>query len=255
MKKLIKILAAALFGCLFFASVSFADPGIGPGGYWLQDASGWRYHNGMNYVTNDWYQVKGHWYLFGSNSYMLKGWQVGKDGKRYYLAETSDASHPEGAMYCNETTPDGKRVDENGAEINGPVQRPNPYGQTCVEICLGEQNVYVYNGNTLVLSTPCVTGSVAGGHATPTGAYSIYLKEANRTLRGTNNDGSKYASFVNFWMPFNGGVGLHDATWRGAFGGQIYQTGGSHGCVNLPYDAAAALWNVAYVGMPVYVHD
>ena len=136
------------------------------------------------------------------------------------------------------------------------IIRANPYGnQTCVEISLSEQRIYVYQGAVLALVSPCVTGSVAGGHSTPAGNYSIYYKERNRTLRGTNNDGSKYASFVSFWMPFNGGIGLHDATWRGSFGGEIYVSGGSHGCVNMPYDRAAALYNIAYAGMPVHVHN
>ena len=56
-------------------------------------------------------------------------------------------------------------------------------------------------------------------------------------------------------MPFHNGQGLHDATWRGAFGGNIYTYGGSHGCVNLPLDIAAQLYNLVYVGMPVIVHN
>ena len=54
-------------------------------------------------------------------------------------------------------------------------------------------------------------------------------------------------------MPFDGGEGLHDAN-RGAFGGNIYTYNGSHGCVNLPYSAAEALWGIVEVGDPVIVH-
>ena len=32
------------------------------------------------------------------------------------------------------------------------------------------------------------------------------------------------------------GVGFHDATWRNRFGGTIYKTNGSHGCINTPFD-------------------
>ena len=110
-------------------------------------------------------------------------------------------------------------------------------------------------GYNLVASAPCVSGRMTPTRQTSVGDFSIYSKETNRYLQGTNEDGSKYKSYVNFWMPFNEGQGLHDATWRSNFGGQIYVNNGSHGCVNLPYDFAAQLFNIAYVGMPVHVHQ
>ena len=56
-------------------------------------------------------------------------------------------------------------------------------------------------------------------------------------------------------MPFNGGIGLHDANWRSKFGGTIYQNSGSHGCVNLPPDKAAALYDLVYTGIPVICYN
>ena len=40
-------------------------------------------------------------------------------------------------------------------------------------------------------------------------------------------------------------------TWRDKFGGDIYYSGGSHGCVNLPYQKAAVIYENIYAGMPV----
>ena len=54
-------------------------------------------------------------------------------------------------------------------------------------------------------------------------------------------------------MPFNRGIGFHDATWRSRFGGEIYLTAGSHGCVNLPFAAAKELYENVYSGLPVVV--
>jgi len=54
-------------------------------------------------------------------------------------------------------------------------------------------------------------------------------------------------------MHFYGGCGLHDASWRSDFGGSIYKTDGSHGCVNLPASFAAALYDKAATGIPVIV--
>jgi len=56
-------------------------------------------------------------------------------------------------------------------------------------------------------------------------------------------------------MPFNGGVGLHDASWRSTFGGKIYVTGGSHGCINLPRSAAETIYNNISAGTPVLVYN
>ncbi len=54
------------------------------------------------------------------------------------------------------------------------------------------------------------------------GLSGIQYGEEYRAHRGAD-----YASPVSFWMPFNGGVGFHDATWRSSFGGTIYQYNGS----------------------------
>ncbi len=123
-----------------------------------------------------------------------------------------------------------------------------------VEVDIANQHVYCYKDGRQVLSTDCVTGLAKTDRATPTGVYSIYSKEKNRTLKGRMKNGKpSYTSFVNYWMPFNGGVGLHDATWRSSFGGNIYKSSGSHGCVNLPKSAAAKLYDLVYVGMMVVV--
>ena len=57
------------------------------------------------------------------------------------------------------------------------------------------------------------------------------------------------------WMPFNGGIGFHDASWREKFGGTIYQYAGSHGCINLPVEKAKLLYEKVYKGMPVLCHN
>lgn len=125
-----------------------------------------------------------------------------------------------------------------------------------VEVDLTRQTVWVYKNGNLVVNTPCVTGCVNRGNATPVGVYALAYKERDRILRGTKKaDGSyEYESHVNYWMPFNGGIGLHDATWRSAFGGSIYISSGSHGCVNLPLGKAAEIYNVIDYNMPIIVY-
>ena len=91
-----------------------------------------------------------------------------------------------------------------------------------------------------------MSGNAARGYDTPSGAYPLTYKQRNATLRGAD-----YATPVSYWMPFNGNIGMHDATWRGSFGGSIYRTNGSHGCINLPKAAAKTIFENIEKGMPV----
>ena len=103
-----------------------------------------------------------------------------------------------------------------------------------------------------MFESPCVTGLLARGRATPDGIYQLTYKQPGKVLTGYNPDGSvSYRSPVSFWMPFNGGIGFHDATWRSRFGGAIYRTNGSHGCVNMPYQKAKELYGLIEKGIPV----
>ena len=130
------------------------------------------------------------------------------------------------------------------------------WGKRYIDVDMGEQHVRVYDENSqMVLESDCVTG--VPGHATDEGVYAVYEHTPNATLVGFdyNGDGQPdYQTPVSYWMPFNGGQGLHDAYWRGAFGGNIYEYDGSHGCVNLPSDVAAQLFDWCVVGDVVVVH-
>lgn len=127
------------------------------------------------------------------------------------------------------------------------------WGNTYVEVDLTGQHVYMTQNGTVVWDAPCVTGNTAKNYDTPAGIYSLTYKERDRVLRGPKQaDGSyEYESPVSYWMPFNGGIGLHDANWRGSFGGTIYKNNGSHGCVNLPPAKVKALYDMVYKGIPV----
>ena len=120
-----------------------------------------------------------------------------------------------------------------------------------VEVDISAQEVFFYDDKGgLVMETPCVTGTANGYRDTDQGAFAVYSMESPAVLRGAD-----YESHVQYWMPFNGGEGLHDAPWRGDFGGDIYQWNGSHGCVNLPNWAAETLYNSIEIGTPVIVHE
>lgn len=147
---------------------------------------------------------------------------------------------------------------EEGKEASfEPIYNPLPNYtniDTYVELDLTRQRVWMYVNGNCILNTPCVTGNVAGGYATPPGIFYLTYKTTSTYLEGYNGDGSKYKSYVNFWMPFNGGIGFHDASWRSNFGGTIYMTNGSHGCVNLPYSAARTIYNNINTSIPIILY-
>lgn len=124
------------------------------------------------------------------------------------------------------------------------------YGNTYAEVNLTAQHLIFYKDGVKLLESDFVSGNIAKGHTTPAGIYSLTYKQKDAVLRGEG-----YASPVKYWMPFNGGIGFHDASWRSSFGGSIYKNGGSHGCVNMPYAKAEELFKNVYAGMPVICYN
>ena len=125
-------------------------------------------------------------------------------------------------------------------------------GDTYVELDLTRQKVWMYKEGECILETDCVTGMANTVYATPTGIYYLTYKQSPAHL-------SKYDAYVTYWMPFNGGIGFHDASWRykngqAYFGGDIYKTDGSHGCVNLPIEAAKTLYQNITKSIPIIVY-
>ncbi len=129
------------------------------------------------------------------------------------------------------------------------VHADSDIGTSYVEVDLDNQHVYVYRNGELVVDSDCVSGKAVNGNSTPEGTYGITYKERDGTLVGEG-----YSSSVNYWMPFNGNIGMHDATWRKEFGGKIYITNGSHGCVNLPLEKAKEIFEVVEKGEAVIVY-
>ncbi|MBO5484964.1 MAG: L,D-transpeptidase/peptidoglycan binding protein [Lachnospiraceae bacterium] len=126
----------------------------------------------------------------------------------------------------------------------------NDYGDSYVEINLTAQHLFVYQNGKKVLESDFVSGNVSAGNGTPAGVYALTYKEEIAELVGEN-----YATPVSYWMPFNGNIGMHDATWRSQFGASLYKTGGSHGCVNLPYAVAKKIYSYVEKGSPVICYE
>ena len=120
------------------------------------------------------------------------------------------------------------------------------YGNSYVEINLSAQHLFLYVDGKLIIDTDFVSGRITRGNKTPEGCFPLTYKTKKAVLRG-----SDYETPVDYWMPFNGNIGMHDLTSRKKFGGAIYQTNGSHGCINLPWEAAKTIYEHVEKGFPV----
>ena len=125
-------------------------------------------------------------------------------------------------------------------------------GEKWVDINLSDASVTAYVGGK-VAGGPFYMVPGAPETPTVTGTFHVYLKYDVQTMRGENADGSKYVTEGVPWVTyFTGSYAMHGAPWRSSFGWSGY--GGSHGCVNMPVDAAKFIYDWTDMGDTVVVH-
>ncbi len=146
----------------------------------------------------------------------------------------------------------GESAERSPVWLEGAFSRgQNDLGNTYVEIDYTNQRLWFYKDGTLIVETPVVTGNVSAGNASPEGIFNLIGKSEHETLKGEG-----YSTPVDYWMPFFGGVGIHDAdSWRTVYGGDIYLTSGSHGCINTPTDQVALIYQNIEVGTPIVCYS
>ena len=129
-----------------------------------------------------------------------------------------------------------------------------------MEISIDQQTMWCYVDGELLVETPVVTGDVSNGTETPRGSvWKVKGKTTDYTMTGKIDPATgepSYTAHVNYWIPYSEDltIGLHDLTTRSAFGGDIYLTNGSHGCVNTPLEAVRQIYEVVSYGFPVIVY-
>ena len=121
-----------------------------------------------------------------------------------------------------------------------------------IEVSLDNQHLWLYKDGALVTETDIVSGAPKAGRETYRGAWPIAYKASPYNLSSSEYG---YNVTVKYWMPFVYGQGLHDASWQSSFGGNRYKSGaGSHGCINLPTDQAALIYNTIDGGYPIIIY-
>ncbi|MCQ2519975.1 MAG: L,D-transpeptidase/peptidoglycan binding protein [Lachnospiraceae bacterium] len=122
---------------------------------------------------------------------------------------------------------------------------------TYIEVSIENQHVWMYKNGELIVDDDCTTGEWnRQSNHTREGMFFLKYKKRDVVLRG-----SDYADFVNYWMPYDKSIGMHDASWRTdeEFGGTNYIGNGSHGCVNLRHDTAETIYNNWDADVPIIV--
>lgn len=137
------------------------------------------------------------------------------------------------------------------ASTSAGIKGTTDLGGTYVEVDLNHQHLYLYVDGKRIAEGNICSGCVADAAATPDGLYTIKSKDHDRYLRGNG-----YCDWVNYFMPFNGDIGLHDSTWRSKkeYGGHVYLDEGSHGCINLPLKLAKKIDQNVKVGTYVILY-
>lgn len=134
-------------------------------------------------------------------------------------------------------------------DVSGKVLGKSVGTNTYVEINIEKQHMWYYKNGKLLVSTDIVTGN-KNSMDTPKGHHKVVSKARNTVLSGAG-----YSSFVSYWIGFLGsGYGIHDASWRSSFGGNIYKGNGSHGCVNTPYNNVKKIYDNISYGTKVIVY-
>jgi hypothetical protein len=129
-----------------------------------------------------------------------------------------------------------------------PARDPEPDAEHWIEINLTTQYLVAWQGEVAVLESYISTGKP--GFETPSGDFHILTKLESEDMEGVVGGEYYNVPAVPWVMYFTSlGHALHGTYWHANFGAVM-----SHGCVNLPMDVAAWLYDWAPIGARVEVH-
>lgn len=137
---------------------------------------------------------------------------------------------------------------ESSEWITASVQDLKQSSQQWIQIDLDAQRLTAWEGDTPVFSTVVSTGRVSD--QTPAGVYSIQDKYRTARMQGEHQGATYDIPDVPYTMYFSGSYAIHGAYWHDDFGTPV-----SSGCINMPVDSAAWLFNWAGVGTSVIVQN
>jgi len=146
---------------------------------------------------------------------------------------------------------------------NGPVHtaysvtayKPHDPSRVSVKVSLSRQNIYVMEGNRLLMAVQGTVGEAK--NPTPKGNFHIEAKIRDKrsgTFGFTSSGGPADAHLgqivavgypMAFWCEFAPGYGFHQ--------GFVWSEPRTHGCIRLHKEAAARLFALVRIGTPVSI--
>ncbi len=252
---------------------TFNSNGLVSNGY-----KGWQSLNGNLYYFNGIISPATGWFYVGSDRYhaattgILDKGLKRISGNLYYFDTRNSAPYPK--MVKNERISLGHdsyffdnygigRVATDWTYSNyrydkGVLYIYNSYGNMINSryvgsnhafISLQHQKMFTFYNNKLAHWTHIITGAPVT--PTPTGNFNIYAIQ-----RATHLVGADYNVYVEYWIPFYGAYGIHDARWQNESdftNNKQYLVTGSHGCVNIPKSQMPIAAQYLRVGTPVTI--
>jgi len=151
-----------------------------------------------------------------------------------------------------------------GGDYHTVAYAPTNESEVRVKVSLSTQNVYVEQGDRLLMATPTCVGRP--GYPTPTGDFHVIDKVQDKRsstygywVRGSEahpgassqepaGGGWHYIGYpLAFWVEFLPGYGFHE--------GPVWPYPRSHGCLHIHETASAKLFKLVHVGTPVEISN
>ena len=121
------------------------------------------------------------------------------------------------------------------------AHRPHDPSKVEVKLSLATQNVYVMEGDRLLMAAKTNVGKP--GAPTPTGDFHIENKD--KTRRRVSEPDAGYP--MAYWNEFAPAYGFHE--------GFVWPVPHTHGCVRMHREAAARLFALTRIGTPVHIRQ
>ena len=133
----------------------------------------------------------------------------------------------------------GCAAPHSGGSYHVTAYKPNNPGNVKVKLSLATQNVYVMEGDRLLMAAKTNVGK--SDSPTPTGSFHVINKDKNRRRQSEPDAGYPMA----YWCEFLPAYGFHE--------GFVHPYPHTHGCVRMHREAAARLFALVHAGTPVEI--
>ena len=135
----------------------------------------------------------------------------------------------------------GRVASSSSRNYHVKALKPHDPSKVVVKLSLSTQNLYVMEGDRLLMA---VQGNVGRpGAETPTGHFTIYNKVKDKRRVSEPDAGYPMA----YWCEFKPAYGFHE--------GFVHPYPHTHGCVRMHREAVARMFALTRIGTPVHIRQ